>query len=263
MKFRLIPAGEFLMGSPESEANRKSDEQQHHVRITKPFYLGVTEVTQGQWVEVMSTASWKRRLLASGLMNIAVGTIYKNDALTFCKKLSRKDESYRLPTEAEWEYACRAGTATAYHFGDDPALLNQYGHVKSTGYNSDYRYIHSFSHPVGTKKPNPFGIFDMYGNAQEYCSDLYSKTYYVESELVNPSGPKTGGVVLRGGDRKKDASTYRSAARSTRPQAASKFSGGFPYMRNGGYTSGDQRGFRLVLEVKKVSDGVASPKDPK
>jgi len=118
MKFNLIPPGEFLMGSPESEADRYDNETQHLVRITKPFYLSVHEVTQQQYEKVMGKNPSK-----SKGANKPVETVNWNDAVYFCHKLTKQEgDQYRLPTEAEWEYACRAGTTTTYSFGDDVNL---------------------------------------------------------------------------------------------------------------------------------------------
>ena len=130
MKLRLIPAGEFMMGSPATEKDRDDDETQHRVTITKTFYLGVTEVTQEQYQKVMG----KNPSHFKGPQN-PVETVSWDDAVEFCRKLSAMPAEktaghvYRLPTEAEWEYACRAGTTTAYGFGDDRSGLGVYGWV--------------------------------------------------------------------------------------------------------------------------------------
>ena len=166
MKLRLIPAGEFMMGSPGTESGREDDETQHRVSITKPFYLGVTEVTQEQYQKVMGT----NPSYFKGPQN-PVETVSWADAVEFCRKLSAMPAEktaghvYRLPTEAEWEYACRAGTTTAYSFGDDASRLGDYGWF---GGNSD-----SKTHQVGEKKPNAWGLYDMHGGVYEWCQDRY------------------------------------------------------------------------------------------
>ena len=142
MKLRLIPAGEFMMGSPGTESDRSDNETQHGVSITKPFYLGVTEVTQEQYQKVMGTNPSQFK----GPQN-PVEKVRWADAVEFCRKLSAMSAEktaghvYRLPTEAEWEYACRSGTTTAYGFGDDASRLGDYGWSrdrKSTRLNSSH-----------------------------------------------------------------------------------------------------------------------------
>ena len=150
MQFKLIPAGEFMMGSPANDRDKQVDETpQHRVRTTKPFYLGVYEVTQEQYEKVMG----KNRSNFKGL-SLPVETVSWEDATEFCKKLSEMDAEYdyRLPTEAEWEYACRAGTSTRYSCGDK--------------LDSDYAWFRDNSsrqaHPVGEKRPNAWGLYDMH-----------------------------------------------------------------------------------------------------
>jgi formylglycine-generating enzyme required for sulfatase activity len=162
MRMVLIPAGEFKIGATEA-------------RITKPFHLGATEVTQGQWEAVMETRPWK------GESNVKEGRDYPatyvswEDAVEFCRKLSEKEvlkeaEQYRLPTEAEWEYACRAGTTTAYHFGDDTSRLGEYAWYEGNAYDIGEKYAHQ----VRQKKPNPWGLYDMHGNVWEWCAGLFN-----------------------------------------------------------------------------------------
>ena len=120
MKFRLIPAGEFTMGSPESEPDRDDDEKQHRVEISRPFYLGKYEVTQGEWKSVMGTEPWKGEDFVKEGADYAASYVSWEDAVSFCEKLSKRDGvEYRLPSEAEWEYACRGGSDSVYSFGDD------------------------------------------------------------------------------------------------------------------------------------------------
>ena len=187
MKLLLIPAGEFQMGSPESDTKAYSSEKpQHPVRITQPFYLGVTEVTQEQYERVMGTnpSNFKGS-------ELPVETVSWEDAVEFCRKLSAKvGRPYRLPTEAEWEYACRAGSRTKWSFGDAESSLGEYAWYSS---NSG-----STTHPVGEKKPNAWGLCDMHGNVWEWCSDWYGE--YASAAVSDPSGATAGSNrVLRGG----------------------------------------------------------------
>ena len=164
MKLVLIPTGSFLMDSPASEARRDNDEAQVTVFITSPFSLGVHEVTQSQYESVMGNNP-------SGFKgaNNPVDTVSWDDAVAFCAKLSALPAEksaghvYRLPTEAEWEYACRAGTTTAFSFGDDEQDLGKYAWF---GRNSG-----DTTRAVGEKHPNGWGLYDMHGNVWEWCSD--------------------------------------------------------------------------------------------
>jgi len=187
MKLNLIPPGEFMMGSPESEHGRRDNETQHRVRITKPFYLSATEVTQSQYEDVMG----KNPSHSKGA-NKPVEKVNWNDAVEFCEKLSKREgEGFRLPTEAEWEYACRAGTPTAYSFGDDASKLGQYAWHRDNSGNT--------THVVRLKLPNPWGLYDMHGNVYEWCQDWY-EDYGNEKVVIDPTGPVSGGRrVLRGG----------------------------------------------------------------
>ena len=136
-----IPAGEFVMGSPETEPGRQDDEVQHQVTLTKPFLLGVHEVTQGQWQAVMDTTPWKGENYAKEGDDYPATYVSWNDAVEFCRKLSEKEGlEYRLPTEAEWEYACRAGTTTAYSFGDDASELGEYAWYRENAYKACLLY---------------------------------------------------------------------------------------------------------------------------
>ena len=205
MQFKLIPAGEFLMGSPADDPDKSSKETpQHRVRITKPYYLGVYEVTQGEYQKVMG----KNPSEFKGLTR-PVEQVSWEDATEFCRKLSQTDTrfSYRLPTEAEWEYACRAGTTTRYSFGDD--LDPDYGWFSSNSSNQ--------THPVGEKRPNAWGLYDMHGNVFEWCQDRYDGDYYGSSPSDDPMGPSTGSGhyrVFRGGGWPNSPGYCRSTKRS-------------------------------------------------
>jgi formylglycine-generating enzyme required for sulfatase activity len=187
MKLVLIPAGSFMMGSPTTEKDRLPNEVQHRVTLTKDFYLGTTEVTQGQWESVMGTTPWKGMVGA----NFAATYVSWEDAVEFCKRLSSKeDKTYRLPTEAEWEYACRSGTSTAYSFGANDANLRNYGWYGEGVFGN--------VHEVGLKRANSFGLFDVHGNVWEWCSDWLGE--YPTGNVTNPPGPSEGSYrVARGG----------------------------------------------------------------
>ena len=227
MKFVKIKPGEFLMGSPESEENRQEDEAQRPVRLTKGFFMGITEVTQAQWKAVMGTdpSDFKGD-------NLPVEQMSWDDAVGFCRKLSAKESKrYRLPTEAEWEYACRAGTTTAFNTG--PTISTD-----QANYNGDYTYAggrkgidRKKTMPVGGFKSNTWGLYDMHGNVWEWCGDWYGE--YRRSEAVDPTGLASGKRrVLRGGS----WSSYPRYCRSAHRRAYS------PDFRINDW------GFRLVLD---------------
>jgi|GEM_PF-1540121 len=168
-----IQSGKFTMGSPASEAARKNDETQKSVTIDKDFYMGESEVTQAQWKAVMGTTPWK------GQSNVKEGDAYPatyvswDDAQAFMQKLSQlTGKKVRLPSEAEWEYACRAGTTTAYSFGDSDRNLSDYAWWRKNAFDIGEEYAHE----VKTKKPNPWGLYDMHGNVWEWCEDRYDAT---------------------------------------------------------------------------------------
>ncbi|MBI4880789.1 MAG: formylglycine-generating enzyme family protein [Planctomycetes bacterium] len=207
MVFVLIEPGEFWMGSPEGEEGREDDEgPRHRVRISKPFLLGKTEVTQEQWWAVMQTEPWPAQ--GGGDDYPAVCVSYE-DANEFCKRLSETDGvAYRLPTEAEWEYACRAGTETQYSFGDDEGRLAEYAWYSEN--------TSGHAEPVGQKKPNPWGLHDMHGNVWEWCVDAYDKHYDERSPAADPVRTVGGGVrSLRGGSWNYSRRICRSANRSS------------------------------------------------
>jgi len=209
MQLLLIPAGTFLMGSPASEKDRDHAETQHQVTLTKPFHMGRTEVTQGQWKKVMGTEPWKGKSYVQEGDQNAASYISWDDATEFCGRLSQKEsKTYRLPTEAEWEYACRAGTTTRFHFGDDESRLGEYAWFDGNAYYKDEKYAHR----VAQKLPNPFGLYDMHGNVWEWCSDLYGK--YPSTPLRDPRGPSSGSSrVLRGGSWRLVPNDVRCASR--------------------------------------------------
>ena len=197
MKFRLIPAGTFTMGSPEDEPDRVDGETQHRVEISRDFYLGKYEVTQGEWKSVMGTEPWKGKSLVREGDNYPAAYVSWEDALAFCQKLSSRDGvEYRLPSEAEWEYACRGGTESAYSFGADASDLGKYAWY----YENTYDIGEEYGHEVGEKLSNHFGLHDMHGNAWEWCGDYYDSEYYSNSAQRDPMGPDEGtNRVPRGG----------------------------------------------------------------
>jgi formylglycine-generating enzyme required for sulfatase activity len=212
MKLVLIPAGEFQMGAADGESGANPDEKpQHRVRITKPFYLGVCEVTQAEYVRVMgrNPSNFKGK---DGLL--PVESVSWEEAQDFCRKLSglpdeqRASAVYRLPTEAEWEYACRAGTETAYGLVEHADKLREFAWC---GEDSA-----SQTNPVGQKKPNAWGLYDVHGNVWEWCADWYGN--YLASAVEDPTGPITGSErVHRGGAWHSSAEFCRSAKRSDAP----------------------------------------------
>jgi formylglycine-generating enzyme required for sulfatase activity len=230
MKLVLIPAGEFTMGSPEDEVEkfrrfdrRFKDEAPHRVRISRPFYLGACEVTQDQYRRVMGeNPSYFSKAGRAGSVNngLPVERVSWEDAVEFCRRLSELAEEkqagrkYRLPTEAEWEYACRAGTTSAYHFG-----------VSCNGGEANCDGSLPFMTPekgtnlasttgVRSYAPNAWGLFDMHGNVSEWCADWYDADYYSGSPPKDPQGPKTGRYrVIRGGCWCDRAVSCRSADR--------------------------------------------------
>ncbi|MBM4096714.1 MAG: hypothetical protein FJ261_08050 [Planctomycetes bacterium] len=214
MKLVRIPKGKFLMGSPETEAVRDTDETQHEVILTKDFYLGVFEVTQAEYEKVMGDNPSRFKGA-----QLPVETVSWEDAFLFCLKLSEFPEErkaghvYRLPAEAQWEYACRAGTTTPFHFGK---ALNG----AQANCNGIYPYGTTTKGPnlgktsaVGSYPANAWGLHDMHGNVWEWCADWYGGVYLAGS-VTDPIGPATGSIrVYRGGSWRFDAVHCRSANR--------------------------------------------------
>ena len=216
--FVLIPAGTFLMGSADGAAP-DDEKPQHRVTIGKPFYLGKDEVTQAQWQAVMGSSSYAQKrnndfYKLPGMASRLTGpnnpaTVSWNDVQEFIKRLNAKEghKRYRLPTEAEWEYAARAGTTTAYSFGDDAADLGRFA-----WYGEDF--ASGSTHTVGQKAANPWGLHDMHGNVWEWVQDWYGERYYADSPTRDPQGPPTGTKrAVRGGSWHQSATSWRSAFR--------------------------------------------------
>ena len=236
MKLRLIPAGSFSMG----DAGGADDEKPvHPVKITEPFYIGVYEVTNAQYRRIMGEvpSGWKDD-------NRPVEQVTWGAAYEFCQRLSALPEElsnghiYRLPTEAEWEYALRAGTQTKFAFGDDESQLSKYAWFANTSRDQ--------THPVGLKRPNAWGLYDMQGNVYEWVSDWYEPSYYTKSPVSDPQGPVSGlDHVIRGGGRYVAPADCRSGHRG-----------------HGEWNRDRDLGFRVVLSTsaseRPKSSGVAT-----
>ena len=233
MRFNLIPAGEFVMGSPEGEGF-PNEHPEHGVRITRPFYMGIHEVTRGQFRRFVDNTGYKTDAEKDGKggwgydltgmgdeqqpryswLNVGVEqtdlqpvvNVSWNDAVAFAAWLSGKEgKTYRLPTEAEWEYACRAGTATRSVSGEDPESMAALGNFRDATLQKLGRWKDepvivandgfAFTAPVGRFQPKGFGLYDMYGNVAEWCSDGYAADYYKRSPVDDPQGDE--GAALR------------------------------------------------------------------
>jgi formylglycine-generating enzyme required for sulfatase activity len=205
IKFIFIQPGCFQMGNDKPPTDRTVGETpSHRVCIDKPFYLGETEVTQRQWEDVMGNNPSK-----SKVEDKPVDRVSWNDVQEFIQKLNAKEGGnyFRLPTEAEWEYAARAGSDDDYSFGDNESSLATYAWFGNLGYKGT-------PHEVAQKKPNAWGLYDMHGNVWEWVQDWYDGTYYGNSPANNPQGPETGKYrVYRGGSYIGKASNLRSAVR--------------------------------------------------
>lgn len=203
MEFVYIPSGEFLMGSPENEKGRAKDEIQHQVTLTQGYYIQTTEVTQKQWAEVMGTNPSDFDECGD---DCPVENVSWEDIEQYLEKVNRLDveHHYRLPTEAEWEYAARAGSRLRFCSSDSTVILKDYGWFEE---NSE-ETVQS----VAQKKPNQWGIYDMHGNVWEWCRDYYGP--YSQSKTVNPQGPSSGlSRVRRGGGWNSSFEVCRSAYR--------------------------------------------------
>ncbi|TRU27113.1 MAG: formylglycine-generating enzyme family protein, partial [Microcystis aeruginosa Ma_SC_T_19800800_S464] len=202
-----LPAGQFLMGSPDSDPDAQSDEKpQHQVKVNS-FAIGKYPITQAQYQAVMGNNPSRFK---NNPQN-PVEDVSWNDAKAFCQKLSRiTGKTYRLPTEAEWEYACRAGTTTRYYFGDDANQLGDYAWY--------YENSNSTTHRVGQKKPNGWGIYDMSGNVWEWCEDDWHNSYAGAPDdgtaWLDNDNRSQSGKCLRGGSWSFDPDYCRSANRN-------------------------------------------------
>jgi formylglycine-generating enzyme len=218
IRFVRIPAGSFVMGSAPDEPGHLPDEVAHRVVISRPLYMSATEVTQRQWQTIMGR---NPSAFPKSGPNAPVERVSWNDVQEFLRRLNRRmNARFRLPTEAEWEYACRAGTRSAYSFGDS---------ISSTQANYDGKPAGSFrgsTAPVASYPPNRWGLYDMHGNVWEWCADEYCP--YSASEERDPfrsCGSKY--KVIRGGSWYFGADSARSALRYTHEPQLSGFSIGF------------------------------------
>jgi formylglycine-generating enzyme required for sulfatase activity len=258
------------MGSPDA-AN--GEFPLHPVTISRPFFLGKYEVTKGQFKKFVEEASYVTDAEADGAPNWGytadahhpfearpefnwadwgvdqsdaspVVNVSWNDAMAFCYWLSQKEgKVYRLPTEAEWEYACRAGTTTRFYNGDDPEALTQIGNVWDAAAKAQFPAVlnqlassdgWAFTSPSAKFQPNNFGLYDMTGNAREWCSDWYDKNYYANSPELDPAGPASGTVrVSRGGGWNSPAAQCSSARRGYGEPSARDFNLGFRVVQGG------------------------------
>ena len=234
-------------------AGFNNEHPQHRVRITKPFYLGTFHVTRGQFRQFVAETGYKtdaEKGANPGAHGLDIDKkefgyianyswrnpgfeqtddhpaicVSWNDAAAFCKWLSAKEgKTYRLPTEAEWEYACRAGTATRYNSGDDPETLARAGNIVDAMAKAKFPSLsgikagdgYAFTSPAGSFQPNAFGLYDMHGSAWQWCADWYGAEYYAVSPADDPTGPDSGsGRVHRGGSWFTGPADARSAGRS-------------------------------------------------
>lgn len=208
MKFTLILPGTFLMGTEEGEKAEEDERPSHQVTISRPFYMGVYVVTQAEWKGVMGSEPWK------GMPKVREGDNYPAthvswfDARKFLTGLNQVDaeNTYLLPNEQEWEYAARAGTSTKFSFGDEDRDLDSYGWYRDNTIDGE-----EYAHPVGQKKPNPWGLFDMHGNVWEWMDDWYHGSYAARPKLTPAE------KVLRGGGWDYQAYGARSAFRNSQP----------------------------------------------
>ncbi len=236
MRLVWIPAGEFLMGAAADDPGGREDEKpQHPVRISRPFLMGVFEVTQGEFQQVMgANPSFFANVPDVDCRRSPVDDVTWHAAVDFCRRLSalpaerRAGRVYRLPTEAEWEYACRAGTTGPFHFGDSLSS-------RQANFNGNYPFGGAPPGPflnrtttVGSYAANAFGLHDMHGNVSEWCADKFDRDYYHVSPRADPAGPERGtSPVIRGGDWYSDARDCRSAFRYAEFPEATSYAMGF------------------------------------
>lgn len=258
-----IPAGRFRMGSPDNEPDRDPDEAQHSVNLTRPFYLAATPVTVGQFrafAEATAYQSVAEHTFGVGWQpgeqtwQRGTGYNWRNpgwhqprthpvvnlqwdDVFAFCTWLGQRDgREYRLPTEAEWEYACRAGTTTTFSCGE--SLSTKEANYDGRTQDGQGDWVGATT-AVGAYPANAFGLFDLHGNVWEWCSDWYDVYYYERGRKSNPPGPRNGfGRVLRGGSWCNPSRDCRSALRRCGNPMLSRYHDG-------------NTGFRLALSFEK------------
>jgi formylglycine-generating enzyme required for sulfatase activity len=248
MELIKIPAGTFMMGSPKTEAERNDDEAQHEVKLTKPLFMGIHEVTQGQYEKIMGNNPSHFSLKGQGkdrakgdLSRLPVEQVSWTQAKEFCKKLSdsaaekKSGRTYRLPTEAEWEYACRGKTKTATHYGNELNTQANFSRIAPYPIRGKISNDEGNTVEVGNYDPNELSLFDMHGNVHEWCEDWYG-AYETKGVQTDPTGPKMGKQrVFRGGCWLSLGRACRSACRHSLPPDSVHYG----------------IGFRVVAEVKK------------
>ena len=260
MKLVPIKAGEFLMGS-KNEFGRWAHEHQHKVRLSGPFHIGAFEVTQGEYAKVMGSnpshfsaaGAGKEKVKEFDAGKLPVDSVSWEEAVEFCRKLSELPAEkeagrvYRLPTEAQWEYACRAGTSTPFHYGEqlsskmanfdgNTPYLKREEVIKGVDPATIVGPYLKRTAPVGSYEPNEWGLYDMHGNVWEWCSDWFSPVYYRKSPEADPPGPEKGSrKVSRGGGWYYFAAGCRSASRYEREPGRKR----------------NTEGFRVVCTLKK------------
>lgn len=275
VKFDMVPVpgGTFTMGSPDGEAGRFVDEGPQHPVAIRPFWMGKTEVTWDEYdlfwkkdenkppattpaekeADAISrpTPPYVDETYGHGRESHPAICMTHHAAMEYCRWLSAKTgKTYRLPTEAEWEYACRAGTTTPYFFGDDPKKLDDYAWYAKNA--------EDLTHEVATKKPNPWGLYDLYGNVSEWCLDTYAKDFYstfpkdkLSLEPLNPPTDKRFPNVVRGGSWADEPPRLRSAARLGSDKTWIKYDPQRP-QSIWWLTKWDVVGFRVVRPVEEL-----------
>ena len=251
MKFMLVPAGEFIMGSPETELKRNDDETQHRVRITTPYYLGKYEFRQGAWItgRMQGGKFAKNRSYQLDWKKPVEQASWKDAAITLLHLNRRGLGLFTLPTEAEWEFACRAGTTTPFSFGETISH-DQANYDSNSVYGKGKRGKPRMKTVRGGALPaNAFGLHEMHGNVWEWCYDYYDKDFYTTGPVINPIGPKTGTHhVARGGSFAIfPVDNVRSACRRA-----------YPTLRRGRCV-----GFRIVLRTLKPKPKPKAEAKPK
>lgn len=227
MKLRLIPAGTFMMGSSFSleetisryggkPVHLSGEHPRHEVAISKPFYMGIYEVTKAEWKAVMGTEPWLDRFPPAKLDDDnPANWVNALQAIEFCETLSKKTgRKVSLPTEAQWEYACRAGSKKPYCYGDDPEKIGEYAWYWGNTRNA--KPPEPYAHQVGAKKPNAWGLYDMHGNLWEFCSESCDKEFYARSPKVDPRNTKKTPLrAIRGGSWHNGTREARCTMRNT------------------------------------------------
>ena len=265
-KLVLIPAGEFMMGSRDSDADSRADERPRHlVRITQPFYIGMYEITQGEYERVLpgrkSFFRWpdgygKDRVEGMVTSVFPAELVKWVDAVEFCRSLSDLPEekkagrAYRLPTESEWEYACRAGTETAFHYGNSlgSTQANFIGTAPFGG--AAQGPFRNRTTAVGSFEPNAFGLYDMHGNVWEWSSDWYGRYYYQNSPADDPQGPASGTrKIIRGGDWYSDGRDLRTAFRYAGLPRGTFYATGVRVVMTPGEVSSDSKSTSASVEA--------------